>query len=299
MHIGRLALILLLGTAPVCLAQTGRSALEINAQACDTLIGDESKASVHTRATDKAEFAGIRKLERIAILQKTLGDSELNVLIYRLIDEYVEDLSVETLPHEDNRVCVRVKGKISPEAIDLVEKDFIKDGKPISEPSPEAVQQAAVEATEEVSVKPENPESLALVYLKNLTYFNGQETSRFTEGLTDRFKDNAYFYLTGEADLADYTLAPKVLKAKVDTLDAEHKRLQMVITIEVTGLEADPVNISQNRFVLFNASENEQQIAARFIRKLLDKTADEVLRRIEHHEQLKFEKNTLGKTVSE
>jgi hypothetical protein len=220
-------------------------------------------------------------------------------MVYQLVDEYVEDLSVDPTHEEDGKVCVRVKGKVDPANIKALEKDFIKDDAPISEPEPEAVAQAAEQAVQEMSVAPENADNLALVYIRKLRYFNGSETTKFAEDIKETLQNDPYFYLTEEDDLADYRLTPKVLKAKVDSLDASHKRLQMVVAIEIEGLEKDPVTTYQNRFVLFGAEENEQQIAARLIRKLLQGAGDEARRRLEHAEQTKFEKAALGKTISQ
>lgn len=299
MRLGLSLIIFSLWAVPVCQAQTGQSVFEIRSQACEKMIEGESKASARVRATDKAVFAGIKKLDRIAETAKILDNHEINVFVYRLVDEFVEDLSVKTTSDEDGKVCVEAVGKINAANIDLTERDFIKDNAAISEPKPEAVAKAAEEAMREVAVKPTDPEALALVYVKNLQYYNGTETAKFVPELKQRLANNPYFYLTQEAELADYILMPKVLKAKVDTLDAGHKRLQMVVAIDISGIEQEPVTEYQNRFVLFGAEENEQQIAARLIRKLLENAGDGAMRRIERHEQQKFEKKVLGKSLSE
>lgn len=295
----RIIFVLMMGVLPARYGQAAPDLFEINSEACEKKINGESKASVRVRTVDKAVFSGVRKLPAINEIGKVLEDSELNVLVYRLVDEYVEDLNFETIDTDDGRVCAKVHGWLNPDNISAVKQEFVKNDAPVSENEPEKIAQVVEEVEREVSAKPNDPENLALVHIKKLQYYNGSETSRFSTILQDKLKDNPYFYLTQEADLADYVLTPKVMKAKVDLLDAGHKRLQMVVSIEISGLEKDAVDEYQNRFVLFGAEENEQQIASRLIRKLLENACDGVRRKIEHNEQLKFEQKTFGKTISQ
>lgn len=299
MRQGLIFLLLLLKAVPVWAEQTEQPSFEVSEQACERLIQGESRSSARVRATDKAVFMGVKKAKQLSSVKEILDEHEVNVMVYRLVDEYVEDLTVETIDDEPDRICVKVRGWLNPMHISEVKQEFIKDEAPVSEPDPEKIVQAAAEAMEEVSLKPEDPENLALVYIKPLEYYNGTKTSKFLPQLKTRFADSAYFYLTEEDELADYVVSPKVLKAKVDNLDNEHKRLQMVVSIEIDNLKDDVADIVQNRFVLFDAEQNEQEVAKRLIGKLLDQGADSALRQIEHAEQLKLEENTLGKTISE
>lgn len=299
MRFGLLLIILSYMLVPDCFAQTGGQALDINASGCEKMIGGESKSSARIRAIDKAVFAGLKKLRQVSEVKNRLDSHEANLFVYRLADEYVENLTVKSLAGEDERVCVEVRGQIDAQNIDSVKKDFMSEQALVSEPDTAVVEKAAREVMTEVAVKPADPESLALVYIDDLTYYNGAKTAKFIPELKSRFADNPYFYLTDQPDLADYKLTPKVLKAKVDTLDAGHKRLQMVVSIDIAGVGDGVVNEYQNRFVLFGAEENEQQIASRLIKKLLENAGDGAVRKIERSEQLKIEKKALGKTLSE
>ena len=140
-------------------------------------------------------------------------------------------------------------------------------------------------------------ENLALVYVKDLQYFNGATSQKYAAHLKEKIDNNPYYYLTGDEELADYVILPKVLKAKVDALDASHKRLQMVVVLDIKGLEDGVVSVTQNRFLLFSEEENEQDIANRLIKKLLEAAGSEAVRKIEINEQAKLEKNTLGRTL--
>lgn len=295
-----LAFLLMAGMAKPVHAQTDETqALSIYGNACEKVIEGESKASTRVRAADKAVFLGVKKLPELARVKSILNEHDVNVLVYRLVDEYIEDLSSSTVSSDAGKVCVEINGYLPPEAIEKVQTEFIKAEKPLKEAAPEVVAEVASEVKREVDIKPVNPESLALVYIGPLEYYNGAKSNKYSKMLQEQFAGNQYFYLTEDAEIADYVITPKVLKAKVDNLDAAHKRLQMVVSLEITGLKNETVNEYQNRFVLFGAEENEQQTAARLLNKLIETAGANVLRKIEHNEQLHQEKQALGRAISE
>lgn len=295
-----LAFLLMAGMAKPVHAQTAETqALSIYGNACEKVIEGESKASTRVRAADKAVFLGVKKLPELARVKSILNEHDVNVLVYRLVDEYIEDLSSSTVSSDAGKVCVEINGYLPPEAIEKVQTEFIKAEKPLKEAAPEVVAEVASEVKREVDIKPVNPESLALVYIGPLEYYNGAKSNKYSKMLQEQFAGNQYFYLTEDAEIVDYVITPKVLKAKVDNLDAAHKRLQMVVSLEITGLKNETVNEYQNRFVLFGAEENEQQTAARLLNKLIETAGANVLRKIEHNEQLHQEKQALGRAISE
>ena len=295
-----LVFLLMAGMAKPVHAQTAETqALSIYGNACEKVIEGESKASTRVRAADKAVFLGVKKLPELARVKSILNEHDVNVLVYRLVDEYIEDLSSSTVSSDAGKVCVEINGYLPPEAIEKVQAEFIKAEKPLKEAAPEVVAEVASEVKRELDIKPVNPESLALVYIGPLEYYNGAKSNKYSKMLQEQFAGNQYFYLTEDAEIADYVITPKVLKAKVDNLDAAHKRLQMVVSLEITGLKNETVNEYQNRFVLFGAEENEQQTAARLLNKLIETAGANVLRKIEHNEQLHQEKQALGRAISE
>lgn len=278
---------------------TKTQALPIYGNACEKVIEGESKASTRVRAADKAVFLGVKKLPELARAKSILNEHDVNVLVYRLVDEYIEDLSSSTAPSDSDKVCVEINGYLSPTAIEKVQAEFIEREQPVKEATPEEVAEVVAEVKNEVDIKPANPESLALVRIMPLEYYTGAQSKKYAQMLQEQFANNQYFYLTEDTEIADYVITPKVLKAKVDNLDAAHKRLQMVVSLEVTGLKTEAVNEYQNRFVLFGAEEDEQQTAVRLLNKLIETAGANVLRKIEHNEQLRQEKQALGRPLSE
>ncbi len=268
---------------------------DISADACETIMNGESKSSTRLRASDKATFMAVKKLDQLKAIDENLSDHDFNVLVYRFVDEYIEDLSVSTTADEENKVCVSVNGKISADNVNSVKAEFEKNKKEPQTDEVQEIQKIVEDVNNDLRVKPENPESLALVHVKQLEYFNGSKSVKYANLLKKHIDNNPYFYLTDDAEIADYVITPKVLKVAVDALDAGNNRLHMALVLEIAGIEKEIVSEYQNRFVLFGAEEDKQQIASRLISKLIEQAGDGLIRKIEHKEQQKIENKLLGR----
>lgn len=269
---------------------------EVRGNACEKIIGDESLAGARNRAIDKAVFLGLKATPELQEDKKLLNDHDLNVMIYRLVDDYIQDLSSKVTKSDEGKVCVEVSGFINPQSIELVREEFTAN-RQYRDFNDDDAAQIIQSLNNDLSLKPQNIEDLALVYVEPLVYFNGKKSLKYAEFLKEKIKDNPYYFLTEKKDLADYVITPKLLKAKVDSLDASHKRIQMVITLEITGLEQDIVVVSQNRFLLYFAQENQNEITERLLKKLLEAAGTDATRKIEMAEQQKLEQTTVGHTL--
>lgn len=270
--------------------------LEIRANACEKAIESESSSSTRIRAIDKAVFLGLKNLSVFDQDKEKMDDYDLNVMIYRILDEYVEDLSSKVTKSNEDKVCVEIQGYVNLSKINVVREEFKKNIQN-NGANNQDVFDIVQNVNEEIKFSPKNVEELALVYVDDLAYYNGAKSKKYANFLKQKIQNNSYYYLTEEKELADYVISPKILKAKVDLLDKDHKRLQMVLVIEVSGITQDALPITQNRFLLFSADESEQQIADRLIKKLLEGAGSEAVRQIEIKETAKLEENTLGRIL--
>ena len=269
---------------------------EIRANACEKLVGDESLAGARNRAIDKAVFLALKTSPQLQEDKNLLNDHDLNVMIYRLVDDYVQDLTSKVTKSEEDKVCVEISGFINPQSIELVREEF-KPNRQYRDYNPDDAIQIAKDLEQNINLKPQNLENLALVYVEPLVYFNGKRSVKHAAFLKDKIKDNPYYFLTEKKDLADYVITPKLLKAKVDSLDSSHKRIQMVVTLEISGLKDDIVVISQNRFLLYFAQDNQNDITTRLLQKLLEAAGADAVRKIEMAEQQKLEQRAVGHTL--
>ncbi|HCU59034.1 MAG TPA: hypothetical protein DIC64_03540 [Alphaproteobacteria bacterium] len=277
-------------------AQDEVESLEIQANACEKMLEGESPSSARIRAVDKAVFLGLKSLPELKEDKKLLNDHDLNVMIYRLVDDFVEDLNSKVTKSDDERVCVQISGYINPKNIELVRKEFASKYDETNFVSEDEVAEIVSSVDADLTLKPKKIENVALLYVAPLEYYNGASSVKHASFLKDKMDNNPYYYLTEDKDLADYVVLPKLLKAKVDALDDAHKRLQMVVAVEISGLEDNPSVVSQNRFLLFSKGDNEQEIAAKLLKKLLEACAMEAMRKIEIKEQQKLEQNAIGHT---
>ena len=355
--------------------------VKVVGSACEIFSSNQFKPSIRVRVTDKASYNAVSQIPSLAELRSQLLEHDYNVIVYNLVDNYVQNMSVKTTSQDENELCVEVTGYIPAEDIVTVianyspsnpapEYDFkkangiveekhrtIKESKPteaavmydgkkdfdkISTPSkapiayapesseepkikvekkpdtqkeekivyqPDTPSAVAVEKTkteepakedvksdnkDEVYIVPENakfPEPVieepakALVYIAPVEFSNNTHSSKPIDVLKEFFGNEDNYTLLNNIDGADYTITSKVLKAKIDKLNAKTNRMQMVVstTLKINGADGSIVD-HQNRFVLFESGENEQEVAMNLLRKLLQKSGQKIIERIEQNE---------------
>ena len=272
--------------------------LDINGMACEEALTGESRAGARIRASDKAVFNGIKRQETLKPYFQELNDHDANVFIYRLVDEYIEDLSVRVMPSTADNVCVEIRGHLSASAVQEAYDAFVTERSTFKEVKPEVVEEIVEKVGEEIALTPDNPTELALIYIDGVLFFNGTKSAKQSEVLKKLYADNPYFYLTEDAEIADYVIRPKVLTAKVDKTGANQNRLHMVVMLEIEGLTDDLSGEYQNRYVLFDDSEDKQNIANKMLDKLLELAGQNLLGKIEDNEQRKLERKALGRELN-
>ena len=155
------------------------------------------------------------------------------------------------------------------------------------EPTPIELDKPKIEPkTEPVIEEPviEEP-AKALIYIAPVEFNNNTHTSKPLGVLKEFFANEDLYTLLDNPDGADYTISSKVLKAKIDSVNQKTKRMQMVVSVELKINGADgSISDHQNRFVLFDSSENEQEVAMNLLKKLLQKSGEKLIARVEQNE---------------
>ena len=124
--------------------------------------------------------------------------------------------------------------------------------------------------------------SKGLIFIAPTEFFNNTSSAKYSEILREMFVKSEYFYITDKKELADFVITPKVLRAKVDPINSETNRLQMVISLESYNPATEETDTEhQNRFVLFNSSEDEQEVASKLMKQLFSKAADKIITELE------------------
>ncbi len=289
-------LLALLGTAaPAAAAEAGSegSVLSVYGTACEPIRGTEARSSVRMRAADKACFAALENLNTLSEYRNSYATPDYNVLVYALIDNYLEDLTVRTTEHSQEKICVEITGFLDPDNISAAVKEL--DDKHRQqypdklEIEPEALDLPAVtdlppkpdiKISKEIAVEevlpPEEPVAAMpqkheiRVFIERTKFYDDTSTNAFYKTMAKSMEENASVALTNSLSDADYILRTKVLRAKVDPINRQTNRLQLVVALELINTQDGSVQTEhQNRFILFETSDDEQKVASSLLSKLL------------------------------
>lgn len=283
-------------------AQIGDSSDEIDvfASVCERMINGESKASARVRAADKASFKAVEEIPELNDYRQKMDTHNFNLKVYRLVDNYLEDVRLTTVSQDQQQVCIEVNAYLSqasiaevfnePESLE-VETEVADDVNITVPPKPEIVinQEIAYE-DEPVAVFEEEqqvnqiPETV--VFIDKTEFYNGTSTDGFFAYIEQKLKEKDGIKAAASMNNPDYVLKAKVLKAKVDAINSQTGRLQVVVALELTNTEtSEKVTEHQNRFILFNNADDAQKTAADLTKKLLGEGIAKLLPKIKTSER--------------
>lgn len=273
----------------------------VEADACDDRQQDFDKQTMEYRAVDKASLTAVKSAGVIQKYGSDLTHAVIDIIAYRLIDEYLANVEHQVTLSEVNRVCVHVSANLEISADEL--KSLIEEHKKAAEPArinPDAEVKMAAEVAEEVkqktAFKPQNLKEKKLVYIENMKFWDDTDTNHYTDFLKEQFSHSDYYFVTNDKNLADFVIEPELTKAEVDKIDDTNHKMQMVVVLQtIAQHDADfkPLKQEQNHFVLFAADKDEQQMADNLIIKLLTRAAADANNKINKFLQDELEKNKI------
>ena len=294
--------------------------------ACEKIKPREAKSSVRLRATDKASFEAVKNLSELDAFKSKSGEHDFNVLVYNIVDNYVEDLAVRTTKQNETEICVEVTGFVKkgdltaamsseadsqPEETTFAETGASLSSAPSAEEEireePQKTSEPEISATEvlipqEVAQTAEADEAKSpkkLLYIAPVSFFNNTVSEKHKQILKEIFGKNEAFYLTENKDTADYIISAKVMRAKVDPINSNTNRLQMVLSVGVEFTDSGASTVEhQNRFILFANGDNEQEVAAKLMRKLLTKAGEQILNKVEADIRRSAANDNSGKIIT-
>lgn len=283
--------------------------ISVNAAVCEKIINGESKASARVRASDKASFKAVEDLPDLERYRARFDTHGFNLKIYRLVDNYLENVKISTISQDNGQICINVSADLPEAAVsevfDAAEESELETIPDITEaeemvleleddieenvsiaipPKPDIVINKQISYTETEEAQPEVAEPVVsspektIVFIDKTKFYNGSDTSGFFSALEQVVLQKRGFKAAAILDSPDYILKTKVLKAKVDNINSETSRLQIVAALELIDTKTSSAQTEhQNRFVLFNSSEDAQKVAANLTRKLLSAGAEKLL----------------------
>ncbi|MBR1756769.1 MAG: hypothetical protein IJ738_05665 [Alphaproteobacteria bacterium] len=276
-------------------ASYGIISQDITADACDDRQQNDDTKTSENRAVDKAGLTAIKTAGFIQKIYPDLSASALDLIAYRIIDEYMLGQTHKITLEDAGRVCIKLNAAVeltTEELAHLVEEYKNNDT------TDAQVTEVAEEITEQTTFKPRSLDDKKLLYIRNISFWNGEETNHYKDLLTGLFSNSKYFYVTDDEKLADFTVTPRLKRAEVDEIDRQNHKMQMQIELETisrTQEDFSPLTEQQNHFILFAADKNEQEIADNLLRKLLIQAAKEMSGKIDRFEAKRIEHAVTGK----
>jgi len=268
----------------------------VQADACDERQDKDDSQTAENRAVDSASLQAVKLSGIIQKYYPDLSASALDIISYRIIDEYMLNTTHKVTFHRDPRICVNLQGmiEITPQELARLVEEY-KNSDAVEHDELSAV---ADEVKEKINYKPQKLDDKKLLYIDKMSFWNGDESDYYRDILTEAFSDNDYFYITDDMDLADYLVQPRLLISEVDEIDENHHKMHIKISIDTlspTMEDFTPLNEEQSHFILFAADKDEQTIADNLIHKLLKRAAEETNKKIanytyEHSSNKRFKK---------
>lgn len=288
----------LLNVFSVCPATADDSVVTLDGNACETISGDETKSTARVRASDKAMFNAVSSLPLFHDYKSQLDSHDFNVMVYTVVDDYIEDLSIKTTEQTGEKICVNISGYINKTSALQAMENVLQNMAGEEEISDDTVTEATVELSGAITehLEKEIPQKNTVaannkdektvaakspvrgrVYVAPIEFFNNTNSPEHAKIITQWLENNGNFEITDTPDKADFTIVGKVLRAKVDALNNSSSRLQMVTSTELSFADGRKSRtVHQNRFVLFENSEDEQRTAYKLLQKLLDNSCEQL-----------------------
>ena len=293
---GFIALLLGLDLTPLWAAENGLISEKVSADACDERRSGDDTKTAENRAVDRASLAAV-KLS--AVIQKRypgLSTNALDLISYRIIDEYMVNAKHTVTLEDAGRVCVKLQAAVEMTTDDLAQ--LIAEYRD-SDMAAAQVVEVAEKVNEQAMFKPSDLTEKKLLFVRPMNFWNGEDTDHYRDLLVGLFSHSEYFYVTDDAQLADYLVTPRLLKAEVDEIDSTNHKMQMQVELDVVSRTMDdftPLTARQTHFILFAADSDEQEIADNLLRKLLTRAAEEAGAKIDKFSAARLEEiNVHGK----
>lgn len=273
----------------------------VEASACDEKQDGFDAKTMEYRAVDKASLTAVKTSGIIQKHSGNLSPAVVDIISYRLIDEYLQNVKHTITLSEPNRMCVKVTADLEIDDKELAA--LVEEHKKAAEPArvnPEAenkiAEDVAAEVKDKTAFKPQNLKEKKLLYIADMKFWDKTENNHYTDWLKEQFSHSDYYYVTDDKNLADFVVTPLLNKAAVDKIDKTNRKMQMVVELRTdAAFDSDfvPIQQEQTHFILFAADKDEQQIADTLIKKLLTTAVNDANNKINKYLQNKLEKSEL------
>jgi len=299
-------------------------ALSLFGSGCENFQENESNATIRLKATDKACYNAVTTLKEIINIKDSFSEHDFNVMIYNIVDEYIEDMSIKTVKQDSSEICIEVTGYITTENIGKAIDNTIKTPEDIVKKNTEEKKQvfevnvetkdSARELVPEIKETAEDkqlsetidhtrnnenktaiaseknskeflqiPQNnlvindtpnivvLSTIFVRPTEFYNNTQSDSHSNILKNILSNSEHIKIVNTENEANFVVTPKVLKAKVEPLNSETNRMQMVVAIDTFDVNKNTTTTEhQNKFVLFNTEDDEQTVAKTLLSQLFE-----------------------------
>lgn len=282
----------------------------IYATLCENVRPEESKSATRARASDMACYKALENISALSNIKEKYDDHDFKVLVYSLIDNYLEDLTVRTISQDNIQICIELTGYLNKSNIETAIQEIAKEHEEkypeelmiekeaLTQPSPnnlppkpdikisnEIAMEHIFDETleEEVKTKANTSTGVHNIFIERTNFFNNTSTNAFHADIAQIVNAETTTNITSSLSDADYIIRSRVLRAKVEPLNKKTSRMQMVVAVELEDVkQKTSTKEHQNRFILFETGENEQSVAANLLKKLLRKATELVVSKLQN-----------------
>ena len=303
-----LILLLVLINSAYAQVESVSEEISVFATVCEKISQGESKSSARLRASDKASFKAVEEIPELREFRQYLDPHQFNLKIYKIVDNHLEDMNINVVKQNDNEVCVDVSAYLLPKSVKEVFDDVLL---PENETANLEVEEGNIEENVSITIPPKpqinineqiayntpkTPEDSEFIreeqyevpqqeknkkvsiFIDRTWFYNDTSTNGFFAHLEQEILKKGNVDIHAKFDNSDYILKTKVLKAKVDNINSETGRLHVVVSIELTDTSnSETTTEHQNRFILFNTSEDTQLKASELVKKLFADGIEKIL----------------------
>lgn len=240
--------------------------IPVKGNACINVTSDRTRSAIRYQAYDKAALMAVKSSEEISRLAQNSDEHNYTLLAYKLVDKALQDVTVTTIRDDNKKICLEISGRLDKAKADAIlrEKQNTIDTETVKNIADK------VNATLPKSIY-ETDETIPLLYIEDLKYYNGKTSSSYTAKLAEKLAFEPRVLVTENKELADYILIPRLLLSKIEPLNQDNSRYSMSVVVEVRKNNGELVDSEQqNRYILINKKQDAQQTAHKLLQKLLE-----------------------------
>lgn len=318
-------IILLLTTMPAGaeIVEAESGALAVFGTGCEDVKDGEQNASTRLKATDKASFNAVSTLPDIIDIKDSFDDHDFNIMIYNIVDDYIEDMTVKTTRQDNTQICVEVSGYVTPENIGKAIDNTIQTSPDeiasaaqyaVSEPKAAPAPETEIAAVEQDNIsqntnrttelfqlpvpQTQNADTshiivISTIYVKPTEFYNHTQSGSHSMVLKNILSQSDRIKIVEDDTEANFIITPKVLKAKIEPLNKETSRMQMVVALETFDRNKNTTETEHlNKFVLFNnENDDEQSVAKTLLAQLFEQGSSSIFDMAEKSSALTYQKH--------